>query len=177
MPHMESDNSDKDSQREVQNVRSVHSEPAIDPDEDSATIVTALTVATSVDVYRGPLPPPEAFAQYEATLPGTAERILAMAERQAAHDQSVEKAAITGGSVKAYLGLVIGALLAFFFIACGTFLVYNDHDWAGATMIVSSLVGLVSVFVYATQTRRAEIRKDRRSSEFTSEHRDEGGSG
>src|SRR5690349_6225737 len=32
--------------------------------------------------FAGPLPPPELFAEYDRVLPGSAERILAMAERE-----------------------------------------------------------------------------------------------
>ena len=36
-------------------------------------------------VYSGPLPPAEQFAAYESILPGSAERILQMAEKQQSH--------------------------------------------------------------------------------------------
>src|SRR5258705_11795241 len=39
-------------------------------------------------IYQGPLPPPENFAAYEHVLPGAADRILKMAENQAAHGAS-----------------------------------------------------------------------------------------
>lgn len=47
-----------------------------------------------VDQFQGPLPPPDFFEQYEATLPGAAERILQMAERQASHRQGAEPLAL-----------------------------------------------------------------------------------
>jgi len=35
--------------------------------------------------FSGPLPPPPMFREYEDVLPGAGDRILSMAERQAAH--------------------------------------------------------------------------------------------
>ena len=88
---------------------------------------------------------------------------MSLTERQFAHRQSREIATDTtvrkvvdGDSKREMVGLCLGALVAVFLIACGTFLVYNGHDWAGATMIVSTIVGIVGVFVYGTQKVRME---------------------
>jgi uncharacterized membrane protein len=40
--------------------------------------------------YSGPLPPAADFERYNAALPGAAERILAMAEKEAAHRHDAE---------------------------------------------------------------------------------------
>ena len=41
--------------------------------------------------FAGPIPPPSMMKQYEETLPGSADRILKMAEKQSEHRQWVEK--------------------------------------------------------------------------------------
>lgn len=41
--------------------------------------------------YEGPLPLPRAMADYEAILPGSAERIMRMAEREQEHEHHVER--------------------------------------------------------------------------------------
>ena len=45
------------------------------PEEDKAQFIQVVTK------FSGPLPPPEDFAQYERTLPDTANRIVTMAEK------------------------------------------------------------------------------------------------
>jgi uncharacterized membrane protein len=40
--------------------------------------------------FEGPIPPPAVLQGYEQILPGAAERILRMAEQQAAHRHSLE---------------------------------------------------------------------------------------
>ena len=66
------------------------------------------------------------------------------------------KSSVDHESKRAYLGLASGTIVAIILILCGTFLVYNGHDWAGTTLVVATIVGLVGIFVYNTQTRRGE---------------------
>ena len=47
--------------------------------------------AVQTKSFRGPIPSPDDLSQYERILPGTAERILAMAERQSASRQELER--------------------------------------------------------------------------------------
>lgn len=50
------------------------------------------TVTVTYERMRGPLLPPQALLEYETILPGTAERLLALHEKQLAHQQELEKA-------------------------------------------------------------------------------------
>lgn len=97
-----------------------------------------------------------------------------MAERREEHQQSIEKTVVEGGSKRADRGLIIGAIVAIILILCGTFLVYNGHDWAGTTLVVATIVGLVGVFVYNTQKRKSERIEALREAEsaFELEERD-----
>lgn len=128
------------------------------------------------ELFVGPLPHPEILAQYDEVLPGTAERIMTMTESQSAHRMNVEMSVVTTAnssvaheSNRAYLGLASGTVIAIILILCGTFLVYNGHDWAGTTLVVATIVGLVGVFVYSTQTRSAERRESLLEAEYASE--------
>ncbi len=55
-----------------------------------ATGADLLQVRGVVQHYQGPLPPPAMLRGYEELVPGGVARILAMAERQAAHRQTIE---------------------------------------------------------------------------------------
>lgn len=48
-------------------------------------------VVQASESYSGPLPRPDDFAQFERVHPGAADRILKMAEEQAAHRQKMER--------------------------------------------------------------------------------------
>lgn len=120
---------------------------------DSKVLATIEAKSTS---FSGPLPPPSILQKYESILPGSAERIFRMAEGQATHRQSLESTVVKGDSKRANNGLVAGAIIAILFLAGAIFLIYNGHDWAGATLGTANIVGLVGVFIYGTKSRRSE---------------------
>src|ERR1700687_4427800 len=61
-------------------------------------------------LFQGPLPRPEDFAAYERVLPGAADRILKMAEKQGDHRQLLERRVIWGDLIKAMMGPVLAYL-------------------------------------------------------------------
>ncbi|MBI4266931.1 MAG: DUF2335 domain-containing protein [Chloroflexi bacterium] len=129
--------------------------------EDSPTPTngqTALTRRTHIEAYHyeGPIPDPSTLQEYEKVIPGSADRILRMAERQAEHRQFLEKTVIHGDSRRAFYGLWVGAFVALCVLGGAIFLIYTGHDVAGAVIGGLDIVSLVSVFVYGTVSRRTE---------------------
>lgn len=109
--------------------------------------------------WLGPLPPPGALRLFEDVVPGSAERILAMAERQADHRIQMERRIIRGDFTQSYLGLAAGFILSTMVILGGIYLISLGHDWAGGGLIGLNLVGLAGVFVYGSNTRRLPRRE------------------
>jgi uncharacterized membrane protein len=54
---------------------------------------------TSIEGRSGPLPPPEDYAKYDTVCPGSANRILAMAEKEQEHRHHCENAVVSIHSV------------------------------------------------------------------------------
>ena len=126
-----------------------------------------LVIAASA--WAGPLPQPEVLQGYESVIPGAANRILEMAERQSDHRMQMDKMVISGGSRRSYLGLVAGFALSAMVIVGGIYLIATDHDWAGASLVGLNLAGLAGVFVYGTKTNRDEQRQAIETSELDSQ--------
>ena len=135
-------------------------QPAELPSETTPrrTDITAIRAS-----WRAPLPPPEALARYNDVLPGAAERILQMAERQQEQDHnaqiaaiSIERTVVVSDARRAYLGLLAGFIISLLVIGGGIYLIVTDHDWAGVVLIGINLSGLVGVFVYGNKARRDE---------------------
>ena len=114
------------------------------------------TVETHVETFSGPIPNPALLKEYENILPGSAERIIRMAEQQAAHRQLLERTVIIGDSKRANRGLWVGGVIAFAFLVGAVFLIYNGHDWAGATLGTVDVASIVGVFIYGTISRKSE---------------------
>ena len=111
--------------------------PTEEPGESrSVEVVAAQIVRSERAVFQGPLPPPEVLAGYEATLPGAADRILKLAERQAAHRQALEATVVAGDSRRHLIGLAAGTVVT-----------------VSALAPIATLAG---VFVYGDRSRRRE---------------------
>lgn len=101
----------------------------------------------------GPLPAPAILADYNAIVPGAAERIIAMAEDNNRHFQTMDKMAVTATFKERrtgqWFGLVIG-LASLGTCAYGFSLGHaQEAAWLGGTTIVA----LVSVFVVGRITK------------------------
>ena len=102
--------------------------------DGSATAMSARTL--SLGVYQGPLPPPGALAQYEAACPGAADRIIAMAERQAKHRQDAEMVYATAEVRLATRAQAIGGALLLLLLAGGFFVLYLGMPAIGVARCV-----------------------------------------
>ena len=95
----------------------------------------------------GPLPPPEQLVSYEHALPGLAERIVKMAENQAAHRQGFETKVIGAEIDRAALGMKFGFTIGIAGLLASILMGWMGHPASGAAIGAVDLVALVSVFV------------------------------
>jgi hypothetical protein len=83
-----------------------------------------LHAAVEISRFSGPLPHPEDLAKYEQVLPGSADRIISMAEQQAEHRRNLEKSVILSNVALQKWGPRLR-------VHSG-----NDSDWWGDLVIV-----------------------------------------
>lgn len=91
--------------------------------------------------YSSPFPPPSVLGEYDLILPGLAERIVAMAERQAAHRQGLEQQVISSNVVREKAGSVTGPIM---FVAILLFAGYLAHLGFSEAAVISALGDLVA---------------------------------
>ncbi|MGH7520277.1 MAG: DUF2335 domain-containing protein, partial [Gemmatimonadales bacterium] len=119
-------------------------------------------VAVEGQFFSGPLPHPDDLAKYEQAIPGSGERIIRMAESQATHRQELEKKVVGSNVFGERLGQVFGFVISLVAIAAGWDLIRAGKDTIGLTTILSTIVGLVSVFIVGRRKRDKELqRKDK----------------
>jgi len=124
-------------------------------------IMSIFSAAFSASMYAGPLPPPEQLRAYEEVLPGSADRILKMAENQADHRQTIEKVAVSGGNRRSWWGLWTGFAISVIALGLSATLVLKGHDWAGLSLGTIDIVALASVFVTGRRAQgRERVQKD-----------------
>lgn len=114
------------------------------------------TMYARMTAYKGPIPPPEVLEGYERIVPGSAKRIIDNALKQSEHRRALEQIVIKGDNRRADWGLYIGAAIASMMILCGSGLVALGFPGSGTAVATVSVVGLTSVFVYGSISRRRE---------------------
>lgn len=105
--------------------------------------------------YEGPVPPPAILERLETILPGAAERIFVMAEKnQKAQIEKQERkdanvAIIAKSEHKENMtALWMAFSVCLVFVICGTLLVIYGHEKIGSALIGTTLVGVIASFLY-----------------------------
>lgn len=115
-------------------------------EEASAAVVSILE---RHERFEGPMPPPALLRHYEEILPGAAERILAMAERQLDHQIDWERTAIRAQSRNAFWGLSYGFIIGIALIGGAIFCATTGHEQVALALVGASALGLVPAFINA----------------------------
>ena len=122
---------------------------ALDPNP-VPTSATAETQIVGLRVeFEGPLPPPEVLEGYARLVPSAPERILQMAERQAAHRQEIERR----NSRRPWFGILAGSLLALALLCLAGYALYLGEPLVGGLLGGVDVAGLVAVYIYGTRSR------------------------
>ena len=108
--------------------------------------------------FSGPIPPPNIIAGYEDVSPGSADRIIRMAEQQSVHRQQMELIQIKAESRDSLLGVIFAFMLGIGCIIACIIMVVKVPDAAG--VICGSLLGVTGigsiVTAFLKNTRRSD---------------------
>lgn len=114
--------------------------------------------------FSGPLPPPEILSRYDQIVPGAAERIIAMAEKQAEHRQRLESTVVRGNTSAQTRGSWFAFLISMVAVCGGIWLIHEGRSASGLATIITDLATLAGVFVY---TRRRQTKeREKKSSDL-----------
>ncbi len=98
----------------------------------------------------GPIPPPGMLRGYEDVLPGSADRILSMAEFAQKRRASYENR-----------GMIFAFVLSLLLIALSAYIVSLGFAWQSVGVVVGSIAGTAGTFIYSNRSRRQELRERR----------------
>jgi uncharacterized membrane protein len=122
------------------------------------TKLSKLTIeATQVSYRSGLLPEPTELAAYNAIIPNGADRIMKMAEAQSAHRIELERTVVGSQQGQEKRGQWFGLIIAIFFASCGSYAALNGQPWFGGIIAGTTLVSLVSVFVFSKHQSKKEL--------------------
>ena len=112
--------------------------------------------------FSGPIPPPNIIKGYEEVVPGSANRIIAMAEKQSEHRQEMERVMINAEARDSLLGVLFAFILGTLCIVASIIIVINVPESAGAISgALLGATGIGSIIVtFIKSTRTSSKRKD-----------------
>lgn len=94
--------------------------------------------------YRGPIPPPQMLGDYNAVLPGLAERIVKMAEKDQGHVHKMDRLYL----VLRFTGQAAALLIALAGLIIGGLLIDAGHNIEGLATLIVGLGPVVGAFLY-----------------------------
>lgn len=137
------------------------SESNAEPEEVAESATRRVLQAIRAEIFEGPLPHPETLLRYKEVFSECPERIVQMAELQAAHRRDLEKRRQKSGIFTERLGMVLAFVLALTAVAGGLYLVAHDKELTGFATFFSSIVILAGLFVRESR-KKDKLRGDRR---------------
>lgn len=122
--------------------------------------------------YSGPLPHPAILKQFEQFIPGSAERILKLLEKQTAHRQSLEKKSEEHRHFlekknleNTYKQITLGQFLGFFIclaaLISGTVCALLGAILPGSLFGTAGVAGLAAVFIYGSRKKEKAVKENK----------------
>lgn len=98
--------------------------------------------------YSGPLPHPDALARYDQIVPGAAERIIKMAEKEMGHRHSTEDRMTKNAIRTTYLGIIFAFMSVLILSGSVLYALYKGFDTVAASIAVGSIAAVAGVFIF-----------------------------
>ena len=117
------------------------------PDKEKKKEAQDAIMLIRQEAFFGPIPPPKAMAEYEALLPGSADRILSMAEKQQEHRMALEKEAVKSELAQNRRGQVFGFIVFLLSLSAGIVFAFKGLVALATTFLTVTMVSIVALFV------------------------------
>ena len=110
------------------------------------------------EAFSGPLPHPDLLIKYNTAVADAAERILKMAETQAAHRQDIALRVVNSNTLNQTMGTIFAFIIASGVIGGGIYLISAGANLAGFATILTALGSLLTVFIKGRSAQDRERR-------------------
>lgn len=129
----------------------------LNPESQPPAVATfQITAQQTTVTFRGHLPPPEILQAYNIAVPNGGERVMAMAERQSAHRQEIEKTVINSNVAVQKIGVVSAFVITITALILGFILILYDKNVSGFLLMMGSIGSLVGTFIYGRRSQERE---------------------
>ena len=104
-------------------------------------------IKQQTELYSGPIPSPEILIKFEDAIPGAANRIITMAEKEQTHRHYRENKEILIPLITERLGMIFAFLIVLAIFGCGTWLIFIDRQVSGTILSGTSIITIVGYFI------------------------------
>ena len=104
------------------------------------------TVEFAVE-FSGPLPPAPMLKSYDQVVPGSAARLIAMAEKEQAHLHAMERRRVQLPFTLELCGILGGIVVTIVGLSLGAYCIVNGYTIVGAALFGGTLAAIVSSLV------------------------------
>lgn len=104
--------------------------------------------------YSGPLPRPEDLAKYDQIVPGAAERIINMAEREMDHRHKTDNKTTKNIVRVTLLGIIFAFISVLILSGLVGYALYKGFDSVAASIAVGSIAAVAGVFIFFKSKQR-----------------------
>lgn len=129
--------------------------------------MSTLSIATHTQSFDGPFPPPSLLKEYDSLMPGTAAKIIAMAEQESEHRRQIERDIVNAQIEDAkkyrqveFFGQIFGLIIGMFAIGMAAYAGVHGAQWTGTFIGTAGVTGLVTTFILGRQMYMKQKRQD-----------------
>jgi uncharacterized membrane protein len=126
----------------------------VDQPEKQEKQITSQIFASRSSIFFGPIPPPEVLIKYNESVPSAADRIITLAENQQTHRFGLDNKKM----FENLLGQIFAFIIGMVGISFGSYLILNNHDWAGVTLCGGTIVSLVYAFLKGNKSKKENLK-------------------
>ena len=127
------------------------------PKEKRNLVLGQLLSVTTRESHSGPLPSPKTLGKYNQIINKGAERSMSMAENQSNHRMTIEKTAIKRQFNQSGIGQVFALIIAIIALLISWDLASKGHDEVASIIGGTTVVGLVSAFIYGKRKQKKDL--------------------
>ena len=106
--------------------------------------------------FSGPLPPPNILAGYDQVLPGAADRIITMAEKQLVHRQSLETVIVHSNISHEKLGMWFAFIITCALVLFGAYLISQGKEVAGYIAVFVPIFFNAGSYIWAKREDKSD---------------------
>ncbi|MGQ3130665.1 MAG: DUF2335 domain-containing protein [Flavobacteriales bacterium] len=127
------------------------------PQSDDDRELSQAFISTTVhEAFRGPMPPPILFTEYNEVIKDGAERVFEMAQKQVLHRMQLENYAIKEELKQSRNGQLFGFVLSLTGLSLATLFAMSDREMLAGIFGTTTVIGLVTVFVIGKRMRQKD---------------------